>query len=497
VHARLGQIAIETQEPELLELAPKLGAWQRWFLIHALELLPGTALIFRFRTVLLLVARQNGKTTVLVYLILWRMFTDGSRLVIGTAQSLDIAEETWAVVVQIAEAIPELEGEIKRVNKTNGKQALVLENRERYKIAAASRRGGRSLTGDLVVLDELREHQSWDSWAAVSKTTMARSRAQVYGVSNAGDAASIVLRHLRDVAKAAIDGVALGVEEREDVEDESIGLFEFSAREGRGIWDRAGWVEANPMLGRTITEAAIASAAHTDPERVFRTEVLCQPWDGAADGPFIEGTWEAGIARILPGEALPGILGKVRACVDVSFDRAWAHVAFAGINDRGRPQVEIVASRAGLDWVLPWLQDPKRAALIDAVTGQTRGAPVSGLMQLLAAAGVPVVDWQGPDLGAGSGTFYDLVSRNGLDHLPQPVLDVAAATAVTKPSGDGWLWDRRKSPTDIAPLVAGTGAVWLLTRPTPPPDTPPAPPMHRSTGKRGRSETAGLARAAF
>ena len=37
--------------------------WERWFLIHALELLPdGTP---RFRTVLLLVARQNGKSTTL------------------------------------------------------------------------------------------------------------------------------------------------------------------------------------------------------------------------------------------------------------------------------------------------------------------------------------------------------------------------------------------------------------------------------------------------
>jgi hypothetical protein len=45
------------------------------------------------------------------------------------------------------------------------------------------------------------------------------------------------------------------------------------------------------------------------------------------------------------------------------------------------------------------------------------------------------------------------------------VLDVPAATAVTKPLGDGWVWDRRHSPTDIAPLVAATGAVGLLTKP--------------------------------
>jgi hypothetical protein len=39
-----------------IELLP----WQRWFLIHALELRPDGK--FRFRKVLCLVARQNGKT---------------------------------------------------------------------------------------------------------------------------------------------------------------------------------------------------------------------------------------------------------------------------------------------------------------------------------------------------------------------------------------------------------------------------------------------------
>jgi hypothetical protein len=42
------------------------------------------------------------------------------------------------------------------------------------------------------------------------------------------------------------------------------------------------------------------------------------------------------------------------------------------------------------------------------------------------------------------------------------VLDVAASVAVTKPAGDAWLWDRGKSPVDISPLVAVTGAAWAF-----------------------------------
>jgi hypothetical protein len=122
----------------------------------------------------LLVARQNGKSTFLQLLALFFMYVRGVALVIGTAQNLDIAEEVWQGAVDIAEDVPDLAAEIERVNKTNGKKSLELRAGERYKVQAANRRGGRGLSGDLVLMDELREHQSWDAWGAVTKTTLAR-----------------------------------------------------------------------------------------------------------------------------------------------------------------------------------------------------------------------------------------------------------------------------------------------------------------------------------
>ena len=97
-----------------------LFPWQKWFLIHALELLPDKT--FRFRTVVLLVARQNGKSTLAQVLALFFMYVRAARLVIGTAQNLDLAEEVWAGAVEIAEDCPELADEIKKVNHTNGKK---------------------------------------------------------------------------------------------------------------------------------------------------------------------------------------------------------------------------------------------------------------------------------------------------------------------------------------------------------------------------------------
>ena len=50
-----------------VELLP----WQRWLLVHALEILPDRS--FRFRNVVVLVARQNGKSTLAQILSLWFM----------------------------------------------------------------------------------------------------------------------------------------------------------------------------------------------------------------------------------------------------------------------------------------------------------------------------------------------------------------------------------------------------------------------------------------
>ncbi len=74
-----------------------LMPWQKWFLIHALELNESGG--FRFKRVLLLVSRQNGKTTLIKALLLWRLFVDGAEMVIGAAQSLGDAEDVWEEIV--------------------------------------------------------------------------------------------------------------------------------------------------------------------------------------------------------------------------------------------------------------------------------------------------------------------------------------------------------------------------------------------------------------
>ncbi len=482
-----------------IELLP----WQKWLLIHALELNPdGT---FRYRKIILLVGRQNGKSTLLQVLSLWRIYANGCNLVIGTAQNLDVAEEVWSGAVEMAEEVPELAAEIAQVLKVNGKKQLKLHTGERYKVAAASRRGGRGLSGELVLLDELREHQSWDAWAAVTKTTNARLYAQIWGVSNAGDASSLVLRYLRKMAHKALgdpDGICddddpditddPAEEIEDDLDDDSLGVFEWSAPPGCSITNRDGWAQANPALGYLIHERTLASDAKTDPEWVFRTEVLCQWSDGSLEGPFPPGSW--GDCLDENSEVADP---AVTLCVDVSWDRGRTHIGLAGFRADGLPTVEVIASRAGTEWAVPWLTSPDRSLSVQEapVVVQASGAPASSLIEPMRAAGLDVVEIKGADLGKATGTFYDRVRAGTVRHRVQPILDVAAATAVTKPTADSYLWDRKNSPHDAAPLIAVTYALYELLN-APPPE-PPAPPPVVTTTTTVRSETGDLMTAGF
>jgi hypothetical protein len=463
---------------DYLGLMPRLLEWQRWLLIHALELLPGEHSVPRFRTVLLLVARQNGKSTILTVLTLWRLFQDRARMVLETHASLEHARMAWQEAVDVAEAIPELADEIAQ-NLAGGKgsQLLKLDGGEQFKIASANRSGGRGFRGDLVIFDELRQHQDFRAWSATSKTTLARRRAQVWGVSNAGDHLSVVLRHLRRVALAGITGEALEGVPDDELHDSTTGLFEWSAGDvdgvPRGVWDRDGWVEANPSMGHTeLDERAIAAAAADDPEQEFRTEVLCQFVTSTSTGPFPTGGWEATRAEKVTRDRDR----LATYCVDTSCNRQMTHIAIAYFDVEGRARVEIAASRAGTEWVIPWLLSPQRQVEPEFVTLQGRGAPVGSLLPDFEKAGLEITEWGGSDLSRASGVMFDMI-RQAVDpenpevvftHGNQPVLDIAATSAVVKPLGDGWAIDRQKSPEDAAPLVAALGALWLLnTNPEP------------------------------
>ena len=340
----------------------KLFPWQKWVLLHGLELDPDDDdRLYRFRTVVVEVSRQSGKTLTMLILALWHLYARDSKMILGTAQDLSNSERAWAEAVEIAQSSEELSGLIEKITLGHPKSLQLVGGRE-YRVASASRRGGRGFSGDLILLDELREHQSWDSWAAVTKTAMARPRSQSWAFSNAGDHLSVVLRYLRAQAHQVLgwpDGDAdrdvLGEldAELEDLgvgaADYPVGWFEWSAPPNARRSDMAAWAQANPSMNHTdvtedcVTTRALTHALRTDPPHVFETECLCR-WTSMADaGPWPEGSWLATLAN----DAKPAPGSRQVVAIDVSWNRSRTYVARAGHDEAGIPVVGIQEDRPG------------------------------------------------------------------------------------------------------------------------------------------------------
>ncbi|MEQ3835300.1 hypothetical protein [Lawsonella clevelandensis] len=439
--------------------------WQRWLYIHALELLPGGNR-YRFQTLVILVARQNGKTKWLIGLALWRLFMDGAIGVTSTAHTLEYAENTLAEGVDEIEAVPALRRELRQYMRTNGKRKVFLnpvkpgssvkeEREERvWDVQSANRGGGRSLTRDLVIIDELRQHQSFEAYDAITPATTARPRGQIVCTSNAGDKYSVVLRQLR---KQGID--AINTNDRES----SLALFEWSVPDAADPADESLWGLANPSLGHTIELRTLRGSFSSSTVEGFKTEHLCQWVEAVEHGVFPEGAWE----RSLDDGCEPSPGARVAVGCDMSYDRSKLYVAVAYETEDGKIGVEVVAQRAGSRWLPQWLLSPERGWFPGQIALQGRGAPVSVVADDLQECGIDVVPWQSSELSKGCSLFYDLVAAGEVKHRSQPVLDAAASVARVKPVGDAWVWDRKNTPVDVAPLVAANAAVWLLGRPKP------------------------------
>ncbi len=483
---------------EILGVEPR--PWQRWLLVHALELNPDGS--YRFRKVIALVARQNGKTMLMSVLATWWLAVDSTRhpdrvpplsfKIVGTAQNLDIAREPWGRVrlwcnpepsaEEADEAVPALQQATAKVSDTNGKEFIRAANLAHYEIRAAKNARGKPAAR--VLMDELREQENFTAWNATSQTTKSFWSGQLWGISNAGTAKSVVLRKQRDAGLALIasweelvDGEGMDPLAWAEAHDTGTALFEWSAPDGCPLDDEAGLLQANPSCGwGGMTLRSLRADIDGMDEAGFRTEVLCQ-WVTSDVKPYIDpDAWDE-LAD--PSSAIPAD-GRVVLSVDVSADRSTSYVAAAGVNADGVAHVEVIARRDGVLWV-PGYLDRVRAAWpgVREVAVQSKGCPASELADALSERGWAVHAVEGQRLGQVAGRLLDRVTDGALRHPSQPVASQQVRLAVTRRLGEVEVWSRRDSAGQISGLVAMSQALWALEccdAPAPGP-TPSARPL--------------------
>lgn len=457
-------------------LSQPLTPWQEWFVIHAFELLTPEQVrniypalpelwdsqVPRFKNIVLMVARQNGKTHVAKVILKWALFRRRMLYVLATAQTKGDAFELWEQVCDECEAHPRLSKRVNRVVRAHGFENLSItpprakrgeepQKGGTFRIAGVDRKAGRGKTVNMLYADELREHKTSDGWAALSSLTLSPVGAFNLATSNAGDARSVVLRTLRNSALRDIQN---------ENADTTIGFFEWSADPDRAIDDVEGWAQANPDLGHgRLTVRDIAAELVSKEDAEFRTENLCQ-WVETLDVGKIPTEWWAECADV---DARPVDGAPVTVGVDVASNGTHAHIAIATRLDDGRVFVEVIASRAGYLWVPDVLAHLPRSWFSGKVGMQVRGSSAAHLAPLVTHAGLEVIEWQGSHMSSATLGMYNAVRDRSVCHLDQPLLTVAANGVKDRKAGDVFIWDRDKSTGDAAPFIACNIAWWMLT----------------------------------
>jgi hypothetical protein len=487
----LGSITPRLWTPPLRELTPEtsygfevidfardtlehpLLPWQEFAVIHGGELLPDGRP--RFRIVLLLVSRQNGKTELPVVLSVYWQFRKKVPLTLGTSTKLAYAKESWQKALNLVKrtrAFDDLhEPGRKWYRRTNGETESWTLADARYLIAASNDEGGRSLTINRGVADELRQHHDYSAWDAFEPACSPWD-AQIWALSNAGSLRSLVLNDLQDSAREFIE-TGEG--------DRRLGLFEWSAPEDSDPEDVDALLAANPRVGYgldlEVLLAAAARAKRLGGEALtgFKTERMCIRV--MVLNPAIEpALWREGAGA---PESFEDLRGKVALVADVAPSMQSASLYAAAVQPDGRVRVGPVEA-----WNGPQATEEMRRALPRLVAGikpRAFGWLPSGPSAALAAdlkdrtaagrrgewppRGVAVEEIRG-ELAAVCTGFAEQVVTGRIWHTDDPRLNDQVATAEWLNRGDTKVFSR-KGEGDCDAIYAAAGAVHLArTLPT-------------------------------
>ena len=427
-------------------LKQKLLPYQEYVLKDMLTVDKNDRFVRKFS--LLLISRQNGKTFLARMLILTHLLKWNTDVLIMSSNR-SMALETFRQVANALENNDHFKGMVKQIRHANGTESIEMLSGARLDVVAATRDGsrGRSISG-LLYIDEVREI-SPEGYRAAVPVTRAHPNSHTLLTSNAGDAFSTVLNELRERALSA--------------PPKSFGFYEYSAPQYCKITDRAGWAQANPALGYTITEEAIEEAIATSPIENTRTETLCQ-WIDSLSSPWPHGVLEETSDSTL---TIP-IGGYTIFGFDVSPSRRNASLVAGQVMADGRIGVGILQtweSQVSVD-------DLRIAADIKGWADQYRPKMIcydkyatQSIADRLANAGQVTQDVSGQQFYQACSDLLDGLVNNRVVHNGQDELIKQMNNCAAKVNDSAWRIVKRKSAGDISAPISLAMVVSMLMKP--------------------------------
>lgn len=398
-----------------------------------------------FPSAAVVVARQNGKTTLIQPRVVMGLLR-GERIA-HAAQAREVPRASFLQIAALFESVPQLRRTLAGDPRlSNGQEEIRTVMGGRYRIAASTTAAMRGWANDLVIVDEVREQRDTDFLAAALPTLTASADPQILFFSNAGDAESVVLNDLR---RRGLEG-----------SDPGLAYLEWSADPDRPDDDRAGWVEANPALGHTITAETLERHFRSLPREKWATEHLCRWVQSMKPRLIPQIVWERCAADLEPID---------RPAVGIAVDPGGRRVSAVGswIQTDGT----VALTQLG-----EWVGDPVdletvAAALIDF----SRGTRISGigfdpwtdsdLSRKLSALG-KLSALTGRDWSSASQGFVRLAESGRLRHSRASDVGSDMPWVERRTKGDG-TYVAARGDRPVTAALAAIRASWIASGPQP------------------------------
>ena len=440
---------VDWEEQQALNVLLSLGANGKW---AGLE----TAVIC---------SRQNLKTWALEMTALYDLFIRDIKAVTWSAHLYKTTQSTFNDMTQIIENTDWLRKKVKKITQANGDEGFEMISGAKMRFLARTKSGGRGLTGDTVILDEALLLNP-TMMGALIPTLSSRPNPHIRFGSSAGLIESNVLRSIRKRGRANDDPSLSYIEWASVREICPEPMCSHKPGEPGCILDvESKWAEANPALHRRISIDYVRNERRSLPASEFMRERMGWWEDPLSEDkrqPIPAEAWE----KCTTPKPEIAIGTRVAFAVDTSWDRQSSWIAICATNQDGLPHIEIAEQQFGTEWVIPWLKERVRTWNPVGIAYQEHGSPVSSLAEKLKEEfGDLMFPISGSELAKACGDLHDQVVEGSITHWGQPHLNDAMKYAETRTLGDAWIWDRKGSAVDIAPLVAVTEALWAWSSP--------------------------------
>lgn len=401
---------------------------------------------------LLIVARQNGKGTVLEVVELYALFVLELPLILHTAHlgetSADHMARLWAAI----SSDPELAGQCKQglskgsevIERAGGADLGGGEIRFRTR----SKKGGRGGSPQMVVFDEalfLTPQQVSAILPSLSAQTMRHDKPILIYASSAPIGESEQLHNVRAAILRGEMPKAFMAEwsvELPDMGGDLAAAIRAVMDDPESLW------QANPGAGIRI-----------DPTWCLTTErgnMTPETWCIERLGVVFSADGDSGIIPANSWTVCRDATSTVEAgriALAVGPGGSWSAIGLAGERPDGSLHLEVVRHAMGTDWLVaaakagveqygPLLVDPK--------------TPTMGVVADLEKAGVELEELATADVTKACAELQLDVKNCRVRHLDQPELNAAVAGVDIRPVNEAWVFSARASSVDITPLLAVT-----------------------------------------